>query len=78
MAALLKFAPIHGALTTAEAIVRLEAGVRAAQRQQPARRPTLVCRWIQDAGGRLSCRWECSWEHSRESSVLADIPIPPD
>jgi hypothetical protein len=78
MAALLKFAPIHGALTTAETIARLEAGVRVALHRQPARHPTLVCRWIQDASGRLSCHWECSWEHPREPSVLADIPIPPD
>jgi hypothetical protein len=27
-------------------------------KQQPAIRPVLLCRWLQDANGRLSCYWE--------------------
>ena len=44
MAAFLNIRPVHGALTTAEVIARLNGA--------------LVCHWEQDADGRLSCHWD--------------------
>jgi hypothetical protein len=68
MAALLKFAPAHGILTAAETIARLSTAVQASLSRQADARPTLVCRWLQDADGRLSCHWEFE--------VPAAIPSP--
>ena len=68
MAAFLKNAPPRGASTAAESIVRLNHTVAATLSRQASARPTLVCHWLQDAGGRLSCYWDVE---------LPDIPIPP-
>jgi hypothetical protein len=69
MAAFLKFAPGHGAMTAAETITRLNHEAAATLRHQAQRRPTLVCRWQRMANGRLCCYWEIG--------VPTDIPIPP-
>ena len=59
MAALLKFAPAHGALTAAETVARLNSSVlETSLSQQTGRRPALICRWLHDAEGRLCRRWE--------------------
>jgi hypothetical protein len=78
MAAFLKFAPTHGVSTTAEAIVRMDNAVRATLRRQAPVRPTLICRWMQGADGRLSCNWECAhWECAHwECDPTGNIPIP--
>ena len=70
MAALLQTAPIQGATISADPITRLRRRVQAAvRRQQAIGRPTLICHWVQDADGRLSCQWEIEFP---------DIPVPPD
>ncbi len=68
MAALLKIAPVHGASAAAETIGRLNRALEASLCRQAQARPTLACRWQQDAHGRLSCYWEID---------LPDIPVPP-
>ena len=68
MAAFLNIAPRHGASTAAETIARLNRAVEATLSRQAHGRPTLVCHWLQDADGRLSCHWDVE---------LPDIPIPP-
>lgn len=79
MAAFLKFAPMHGVSTTAEAIARMDNAVRATLHRQPPVRPTLICRWTQGANGRLSCYWECAhWDCAHWECDLPDnIPTPP-
>jgi hypothetical protein len=73
MAAFLKFAPVHGVSTTAEAIARMDNAVRATLR------PTLICRWMQGADGRLSCYWECAHRECahRECDLPGNVPTPP-
>jgi hypothetical protein len=68
MAALLKFSPAQGASTTAEAIAQLKDVVRATLHPQMRGRPVLVCRWLEDADGRLSCHWEIE---------VPNVSIPP-
>jgi hypothetical protein len=69
MAAFLETAPLRGATTAADAIARLHRAVQATLDGQAGVRPTLVCHWLQDADGRLSCDWEIA---------APDVPIPPD
>lgn len=68
MAALLSFAPAHGALT-AGSVWRTNRAVEGALRRdaqaRPAlvlphayRRPTLVCHWRKGADGRPACHWD--------------------
>jgi hypothetical protein len=68
MAALLTFAPAHGAQVIAETIVRLKHNVEATLSRQENERQRLACSWAQDADGRLFCYWEIE---------PADIPLPP-
>jgi hypothetical protein len=68
MAAFLKIRPAHGAMTAAVMIARLDRADAAIPRRQAQPRPTLVCRWQQDADGRLSCRWDIE---------PPDVPVPP-
>ncbi|MBV9251307.1 MAG: hypothetical protein JO227_18900 [Acetobacteraceae bacterium] len=68
MAAFLKFTPGQGAFTTADLISRLCDAEMASLSIQARARPTLVCRWQQEADGRLFCHWEAD---------VPDIPIPP-
>jgi hypothetical protein len=78
MAALLKFAPMHGALT-AGTIWRMNRGIEGALRREAQMRPTrvlrrahegptLVCHWQQSADGHLSCHWDIE---------VPGTPIPP-
>jgi hypothetical protein len=70
MAAFLDIAPPYGAAITADTIRRLDRSIRIALARRQEARPTLACRWLQDADGRLSCFWEVD--------LPIDIPIPPD
>jgi hypothetical protein len=70
MAAFLDIAPSCGAPIAADTVVRLNRSIRIALARRQEARPTLVCRWLQDADGRLSCYWEVD--------LPIDIPIPPD
>jgi len=58
MAAFLKTRPVHGALTAAEMLARLNRADEATLCRQARGRLTLVCHWHQDANGRLFCRWD--------------------
>lgn len=69
MAAFLQFAPVRGATNAADTIARLHRTVQATLDQQTRTRPPLVCHWLQDVDGRLSCHWEIE---------LPDIPVAPD
>ena len=77
MAAILTFAPIHGALT-AGTVWRMNRSIEGALRREARARPTLVlhrahggpapvCRWRQCADGRLTCHWDIE---------ASDAPIP--
>ena len=68
MAALVRFAPMHGVLA-AGTTWRMNRGIEKALRREVQPRPTLVrrrahegptlvCHWRQSADGRLSCRWD--------------------
>jgi hypothetical protein len=70
MAAFLDIAPPYGAANAADTIERLDRTIRITLALRQEARPTLVCRWLQDADGRLSCYWEVD--------LPIDIPIPPD
>lgn len=79
MATLVKFAPMHGALTAGtiwrmnrsrsiEGALRREAQARPALVLHRAHRgPPLVCHWRQCVDGRLACHWD---------SEVSDAPIP--
>ena len=68
MAAFLKFSsPAYGAMSAGKMIARLNAIAGRESRQEEAR-PVLVCRWRQDANGRLSSHWEIEGP---------DVPVPP-
>jgi hypothetical protein len=69
MAAFLETTPLFGATTGADAMARLHRAVQTTLDRQAGARPTLVCHWLQDADGRLSCHWEIA---------APDIPVPPD
>ena len=68
MAAVLKLAPFHGALTTGTTWPTngsIEGALRREAQARPARlldracgRPTLACRGRQGADGRLTCHWD--------------------
>jgi hypothetical protein len=68
MAAILKFAPLYGAVTAGTTRRTNRSIVEALRREAQARptlvlhrayeRPTLVCHWRQGADGRLSCCWD--------------------
>jgi hypothetical protein len=70
MAAFLDFRPAGGAVGAANTIASLKHAIAATLSQHSAARPVLVCHWLQDADGRLSCHWEIE--------PPASIPIPPD
>ncbi len=69
MAAFLDTLPC-GAASAADTVGRLERTIRIALARRQEAHPTLACRWLQDADGRLSCYWEVD--------LPIDIPIPPD
>jgi hypothetical protein len=58
MAALLHFPLARGAVGAANTITTLKRDVAASLDRLQAARPVLVCHWLQDADGRLSCYWE--------------------
>ncbi len=69
MAALLHLRPAS-AVGAANAVAALKRDIAATLSQQQAARPVLLCRWLQDADGHLSCHWEIE--------PRTCIPIPPD
>ncbi len=69
MVAFLQLAPTRDTRPTTAIVGKLDRAVQASLSQPKGVRPTLVCRWLQDADGRLSCYWDID---------LPDLPIPPD
>jgi hypothetical protein len=65
MAVLLHHPPAGGA----HAVAVLKRDIAATLSQQQLARPVLLCHWLQDADGRLSCHWEIA--------PAARIPIHP-
>jgi len=70
MAAFLDLRPTGGAVGAATIIAALKHAIEATLSRQQATRPVLLCHWLQDPDGRLSCHWEIEPPTS--------IPIPPD
>ena len=70
MAAFLDLCPAGGVVGAATIIAALKRHIALTLSQQQATRPVLLCHWLQDPDGRLSCHWEIEPPTS--------IPIPPD
>jgi len=70
MAALLHLRPDGGAVGAANIVAALKHDIAATLSRQQAARPVLLCRWLQDPDGCLSCHWEIE--------PAASIPTPPD
>jgi hypothetical protein len=70
MAAFLDLRPAREAVGAADIIAALKHDIAATLSRQQAARPVLLCCWLQDPDGRLSCHWEIE--------PAASIPIPPD
>jgi hypothetical protein len=70
MAAFLDLRPASGAVGAANIVAALKRDIAATLSRQQVARPVLLCHWLQDPDGRLSCHWEIE--------PPASIPTPPD